>query len=166
MLIGLCGKPQSGKSEVRFILEQRGFEVVNPKLPIIRACSELTGINMSKFMTQEGKASLYKGVPLRTIIGKVGESMEALFGDYHTIEIALEDYDLSRNLVVDSLRMTQPLYFPGTVVEVVSNNSIETGNSFDFYDDSRISYKLINNGTIGDLEKNINQMLDYLGVRV
>jgi dephospho-CoA kinase len=163
LLIGLCGKPQSGKSEVRFILEKQfGFETVNVKLPIIRACHELTGVPFEQFTTQEGKASLYKGEPLRNLMGKVGAVMEKLFGDYHTIERALEEHNITNGkYVVDSLRMTQPSHFIGKVVEVVSNRSIDTGNDFDFYDCEFPDYRLMNNGTLGELEAQIAKMLDY-----
>lgn len=164
MLIGLCGKPQSGKSEVRFILEKQfGFETINVKIPIIRACHELTGIPFERFTTQEGKASLYKGEPLRNIMGKVGAVMEAMFGDYHTIERALADHDIvNGNYVVDSLRMTQPSHFmEGKIVEVVSDRSIDTGNHFDFYDCEYPDYRLMNNGTLGELELQIANMIDH-----
>lgn len=165
MLIGLCGKPKSGKSEVRFILEKQfGFETVNVKLPIIQACHELTGIPEVHFNSQAGKESLYKGVPLRVIMGKVGAVMEELFGEYHTIERALEDRDLTNNkFVVDSLRMSQPLHFPGLVVKIVSPRSIDTGHPFDSWDDSRTDFTIHNDGNFGDLEKEVARLLDYVG---
>ena len=164
MLIGLCGKPQSGKSEVRFILERQfGFETINVKIPIIRACHELTGIPFEQFTTQEGKATLYKGVPLRNIMGEVGAAMEKMFGIYHTIERAIADHDItSGNFVIDSLRMSQPSHFmEGKIVEVISDRSIDTGNEYDAYDCEFPDYRLMNNGTLGELEAQIAKMMDY-----
>lgn len=167
MLIGLCGKPHSGKSEVRYLLENKGFSSLNTKTPLALACHELTGIPHAQFLTQEGKESLYKGVTLRKIMGEVQNAMEALFGDYHTIEVALEKlYWPDNHYVVDSLRKSQPLKFPGTIVEVVSSHSYSTGFAFDEYDRSRIDYTLVNNGNFGDLEREIDKMLDFLGVRL
>jgi hypothetical protein len=165
MLIGLCGKPQSGKSEVRFLLEERfGFQSINTKRPLALACHELTGIPHSQFLTQEGKAQLYKGIPLRNIMGKVQDTLEQMFGDYHTIEAALERIpDIhSGNFVLDSLRKTQPLSFPGIVVEVTSINSIDTGNEFDYYDNSTVRYVIENNGSFGDLEQTITKLMDII----
>jgi len=166
MLIGLCGKPQSGKSSVRFILERQfGFETINVKLPIIKACQELTGVPMQQFMTGEGKETLYKGVPLRVIMGEVGAVMEKLFGEYHTIDRALGEYEIGDygKFVVDSLRMSQPTYFTGKVVEVVSDRSINTGNFFDEYDNSKVDFTITNNGTFTDLEQQIAKIVDALG---
>jgi hypothetical protein len=164
MLIGLCGKPQSGKSTVRFILEQQfGFETINVKIPIIKACQELTGLSLDKFTTNKGKEELYKGVPIRKIMGEVGAVMEKLFGEYHTINRALEQHKIGDygKFVVDSLRMSQPTMFHAYVVEVVSDRSIDTGNFFDEYEKAEGRYILYNNGTLGELEKQITKMMDY-----
>jgi dephospho-CoA kinase len=165
VLIGLCGKPHSGKSEVRYILEKQfGFETINAKLPIIRACHELTGIPIETFTTQKGKETLYKGVPLRVIMGSVGAAMEELLGEYHTIERAIAEYDTSKgNFVVDSLRMSQPLHFTGYVVKVLSPRSIDTGNAFDQWDDSNTHFTIHNDGNFADLEKEVARLLDYVG---
>jgi hypothetical protein len=165
MLIGLCGKPQSGKSSVRFILERQfGFETINVKLPIIKACHELTGVPTQNFTTGDGKASYYKGVPLRVIMGDVGAIMETLFGEYHTIERALEEHNLRRDtkFVVDSLRMSQPLKFPGKVIEVKSNRSFDSPYHFDKYDDSKVDFTITNNGTFAALEDQIAKIMDEL----
>lgn len=168
MLIGLVGKPHSGKSEVRFILENLGFQAINTKSSLAMACHELTGVPVAQFQTQEGKETLYKGIPLRQVMGRVQDSLEAMFGDYHTIEVALEKYDIwgETNLVLDSLRKTQPRQWPGKIVEVCSHHSLDTGNPFDYYDDSTVDYRLMNSGSLGDLEANIKVMLDYFGVRL
>lgn len=165
MLIGLVGRPCSGKSEVRFLLEERfGFQSINTKRPLALACHELTGIPHSQFLTQEGKSQLYKGVSLRVIMGKVQDTLEQMFGDYHTVEAALDKVtNLSEgNFVLDSLRKTQPLSFPGIVIEVTSKNSIDTGNEFDYYDNATVRYVIENNGSFGDLEQNIEKLMDII----
>jgi hypothetical protein len=165
MLIGLCGKPQSGKSEVRTLLERVGYQTVNTKAPLIAACSALTGMDERYFLSQSGKKMLYKGVPLRTIMGKVQDTIEELFGDYHSIERSLNTLDCMDYVVVDSLRKTQPLSFPGLIVEVVSDRSIDTGSDFDQYSRDRIDYTIENNGTFGELEDKVFKMLEELGIR-
>jgi hypothetical protein len=119
MLIGLCGKPKSGKSEVRTILkDQFGFQVVNAKEPLILAAAELTGLPFIDFTTQGGKESSYKGVPLRVIMGEIGATMEKLFGEYHTIERALESYDTeNRNLSLTLSVCHNPCLFPAWLLK-------------------------------------------------
>ena len=159
--------PHVVKSEVWYLLQKTGFQSLNTKSTLALACHELTGIPHAQFLTQEGKESLYKGVPLRKIMGEVQNAMEALFGDYHTIEVALDKlYWPEEHYVLDSLRKTQPLKFPGTIVEVVSKQSFTTGFDFDEYDRSRIDYTLHNDGNFTDLEREIDIMLDKLGIRL
>jgi hypothetical protein len=165
MLIGLCGKPRSGKSEVSFILQQRyDFNSISTKRPLALACHELTGIPHAQFLTHEGKESEYKGVSLRKIMGEVQNVLESMFGDYHTIAVALEHqyYPERGNYVLDSLRKTQPVSFPGYVVEVKSVRSVDTGNAFDEYDTSHIDYTIYNNGNLDSLDRDIRLMISYL----
>lgn len=166
MLIGLCGKPQSGKSQVRKIMMERyKYITINTKHHLAEACGSLTGLAPELFLSQEGKSTNYKGVELRTIMGNVQDSMEAMFGDYHSIQRSLSYYNITDYIVVDSLRKTQPLHFPGLIVEVVSHRSVDTGYSFDLYIRDRIDYTLDNNGTVADLRDNLDKMFGDLGIR-
>ena len=139
---------------------------MNVKLPLAKACHELTGIPLEDFLSQKGKASLYKGIPLRNLLGEVGACMEKFFGEYHTIESALKMYggDQHTRLVVDSLRMSQTTHFPGKVIEVCSKRSIETGNPFDEYERENIHVQIHNDGTLDELEKQVVQALQDLGM--
>lgn len=165
-LVGLVGKPQAGKSEVRNVLiTQHHFTSINTKLPLIRACQELVYLeNNEKW---DDKEEHYKGVPIRKIMGKVQDSVEALFGDYHTIENALVDYPMSvnRNYVLDALRKTQPDKFPGFIVEVISDRELDTGNPFDWYSRNRIDFQIYNNGNLEELERSVDAMIVALGIR-
>jgi hypothetical protein len=163
MLIGLCGKPQSGKSEVRKILTDVGFVTLNTKVPLIHACSRLTGLEPREFIAN--KEMLYKDVPLRKIMGSVQNAMEDLFGDYHSVERVTAHLDAKQHYVLDALRKTQPDKFPGFIVEVQSNLSLDTGNPFDEYSRKRIDHIIDNNGNLGHLEENVFKMLEALGVR-
>lgn len=165
--IGLCGRPHSGKGEVRCILEsQFGFYPINTKLPLIQATSALTGIDESALHSQKAKATMFRGYQYRQIMGKVGDAIENMFGESFLIERALDPYKYSDgNFVVDALRKSQTKTFPGYVVEIVSNRGIETHNNFDLYDRDRIDYIIENNGSLGELEYNVAEMLDKLGIR-
>ncbi len=167
MIIGLCGKPGSGKSEVREILERSfGFETVCSKRILYKMSADITGLAVSDFSNPKIKNSIFKGHQLRKITGELGNTVENLFGDSHLVNKAVSELDLARaNYVVDSLRKTQTKDFPGIVVEVVSERGYDTGNDFDLYDRSRINYTLPNHTTFEQLERNIVKMLDALGCR-
>lgn len=165
-LIGLCGKPQSGKSEVRRMLESNfGFTPICSKEILYRISSQVTLQPELYFRSQDYKGLTFNGKTNREITGTLGDAIESLFGDSYLVNRALEDKPYSEyNYVVDSLRKTQPRDFKGMVVEVISERGIDTGNPFDVYDRSRIDYQIPNMGNFTDLEKNIAIMLDKLGV--
>lgn len=161
-LIGLTGKPGSGKSEVSRILTQKyNFQLIDTKDKLRMICSEITGIPYSTFQNTAGKASLYQGITLRELMGEVANSIENILGfDYFPKE-ALKQYK-GGWAVVDSLRKDQALAFGGKIVEVTSRRSLKSNFSFDKYDRSLIHYKLVNNGDLGDLEDNIKVMLETM----
>lgn len=168
MLIGLCGKPNSGKSEIRKLLEKRGFTVLNTKENLIKACSALTGIEEECFATSKGKEAEYEGVKLRKIMGEVQSCIENLFGDYHTIETSMQlPQYRGKDVVVDALRKSQTVNFEGIVVEVVSEKSIDTKNDFDQYerglDGEHVDYIIVNDGDIEHLEYRVDSLLMKIG---
>lgn len=166
IIIGLCGKPMSGKGEVRHILEsQFGFYSINTKLPLIQATSLLTGIPEYELHNQSTKAKMFRGFQYRQVMGKIGDALETMFGDKFLVERALEPHLHSDGrFVVDALRKKQTVDFPGVVVEVVSHRGIDTRNDFDLYDRSKIDYIIENNGSLGELEYRVSEMLDHFGI--
>lgn len=171
IMIGLCGRPRTGKGQVRSVLESRcGFRWVDTKQPLVDAAIALTGLQRNEYTSQDGKDSEYKGIQLRKVMGEIGKSVEELFGENHLVNLAIER---ERNgcgpktrLVFDALRRNQPIDFPGYVVEVVSDRGIDTGYDFDEYSKDKIDYTIYNNGSLGDLERNIIFMLHDLGIYV
>lgn len=169
MIIGLCGKPQSGKTEVRRILNERfGFEVVNSKSVLYTMSAYVTGLKPEDFSHPDLKNNAFNGATHRQITGELGNAVERLFGDSYLIKRALEAHKVWHradcNFVVDSLRKEQgwELRHMLTVVEVVSDRGIDTGNWFDSYNGDAIKYRLTNNGSFEELEKEIAKMMDEL----
>lgn len=165
MLIGLCGVPGSGKSSVTDILvEKYGFEVLDMKETLRRLAAELTGLTTYEFVLQEDKVKTYHGVQRRTIMGELGNAVEGMFGDTFLLDQAIAKLDRANELqnkriVVDSLRKSQPVGFPGLVVEVISDKAVRTYNDFDEYDRSRINSIIVNMGTMDELEASIVRAL-------
>lgn len=165
-LIGLCGKPQSGKSEVRRMLETEfGFKSICSKQILYKISSEVTGLPERYFSDPFIKNDTFQGKTFREITGTLGNAVESLFGDSFLIHNGLYSipYETS-NYVVDSLRKTQTRDFKGIVVEILSERGIDTGSDFDTYDRSRIDYQLSNVGNFEMLRKHVAIMLDKLGV--
>lgn len=172
-IIGLCGKPQAGKTEVRKMLESKfGFAPVCSKSVLYAISALVTGLPVEDFYRTDRKNELYRGQTHRQITGKLGNAIEGMFGDSFLVDRALEpvmtlqtDFRQYRyNWVLDSLRKEQTVGFPGFVVEVVSERSIETGNSFDEYNRSKIHYTIPNHGDLNLLERHVETMLKALGI--
>jgi hypothetical protein len=161
MILGLCGKPQSGKTEVRRILEEHyDYEVVCSKNLLYSFSSLVTGLPEAEFYDPSLKNKMFRDKSHRQITGTIGNAIEELFGDNYLVERALLKCS-ANNQVVDSLRKTQTVGFKGYVVEVISDKSIETGNSFDEYDRSNIAYKLYNYGSLEVLANGVEHMLNH-----
>ena len=165
MLIGLCGMPRSGKSEVRKILvEEHGFHLLDTKLVLREMASKLTGLYPSEFVSQEDKEKLYCGVSRRKIMGELGNVAEKLWGDSFLINRALEEGWIypEKDIVVDSLRKTQPRDFPGYVYQVISNRAIDTGNDFDKFWPYNTKGVIINDGTFEELREKVDLLVKTL----
>jgi hypothetical protein len=163
MLIGLCGMPQSGKSEVRKILvEQHGFLALDTKQILREMASKLTGLEPHDFVSQSDKAKLYNGVPRRNIMGELGNVAEGLWGDSFLLNRTLDDFKRysypDKRIVVDALRKDQPIGFPGLVYEVISDRSIDTGNAFDRFNKSRTNGIILNLGNLEELSESVKRV--------
>lgn len=158
MLIGLCGRPQSGKSEVaRILIDHHNFTLIDVKDKLRSICAEVTGLPYYYFTNH--KDMVYRGQTLRAIMGEIGLTTERLFGESYLLDISLHGLDNNKNYVIDSLRQNQSDYFNGEIIEVKSPNSISTGYSFDEYKKDKINYTLYNNGDLKDLSDSIVHLL-------
>ncbi len=165
MLIGLCGWPKAGKSEVtKVLIEQHGFWPLDTKYVLRQMSSSLTGLDENEFKTQEGKEKLYNGIPRRVIMGELGNVAEKLWGDDFMIRRALEqqwNYP-EKKIVVDSLRKSQPKTFPGFVIQVISERGVDTGNDFDKFWPYSTDAIIVNDGTQEELQLKVANLINNL----
>lgn len=161
--------PQSGKTEVRKILESRhGFKVICSKQILYKLSSMVTGLEEKEFYEPSLKNNTFIGRTHREVTGELGNAIEKLFGDSYLVNRAISaetnhpDHLRDGNFVVDSLRKNQTKEFEGTVVEIISNRSINPGNEFDTYDRSKIDYQLNNNGTFYELQRSVDALMEYI----
>lgn len=167
-VLGLVGKPGSGKSEVRKILEKNHkFEVINSKIAIYNCAAEVTGLPASHFSDPEYKNGTYERIPLRVIAGRIGDSIEDMFGDDFLIRKAMANHKVENrpntNFVIDSLRKTQPALLASEVftVEVFRSSVTATGHGFDEWRGAT-HYTIPNNGTKEDLELAVSQVWNLI----
>jgi hypothetical protein len=171
-VIGLCGYPGAGKTEVRNILQRDfQFEVINSKSMIYHLASQVTGLPEANFYRPDLKDEKFKGVNHRVIAGELGAAIEQLFGEDYLIQEALKNHRVAsrptKPFVVDSLRRSQPqlLSTQMRVIEVQSDRALYTGNFYDNYELGGVSSILIpNDGTIADLEKKVHNTVRTLGL--
>lgn len=170
LILGLCGWPGAGKSEVRKILVSNfGFEDINSKATIYQLAEVATGIPAHKFSDPFYKEGEYLGSSYRQIAAFLGYAVEDLFGQDYLIKQAMLNHRVSerphKNFVIDSLRMQQPLLFATSmhIVEVVSNKAETPGNDFDRYVRPNDYYTIRNDGTKGCLVEEVGSLLKKLG---
>jgi hypothetical protein len=162
MLIGLCGLPQVGKSEVRKILvEEHGFYLLDTKQVLREMAAILTGLKPSDFESQADKQAFFDGVPRRTIMGMLGNVAEELWDDGYMLRRALELAPKGR-VVVDALRKDQPKFFPsnGVICQVIGNRAIDTGNDFDKFYQGNTDKIIINDGSLDELRASVKRVFE------
>ena len=164
VVLGLCGYPGAGKTEVRKILSKNhGFEVINSKAIIYDLAARATNLTENHFSDPELKEGSFEGVAYRKIAAHLGYAIEELFGETYLIEEALRKHKVktrdNKNFVVDSLRMKQPVMLEDTltILEVTAKKT--DSHIFMPYDryETPVSktFTIKNDGTIGDLERQV-----------
>jgi hypothetical protein len=164
MLIGLCGYPQAGKSEVRDILvREHGFLHVDTKMALRHLAGYVASVEPGVLNTQEGKEALYYGVTGRKIMGEIGNCVEGLFGDDFMLRKTLKVYrDVYGDvpMVVDALRKNQTKAFTGLVYQVVSNRAAEPQGDYDRFYQGNTHGIIINDGSLEDLSASVKRVFD------
>lgn len=179
-VIGLCGLPGAGKTEVRkTLVRDFGFEDICSKSVIYALAETATGIPAHKFSDPFYKDDSYEGRSLREIAAHMGYSIEDLFGETYLINKALENHQVeerpNKNFVVDSLRMVQPKImmmqkknYPFYVVEVQSDRSkkLNEVRRFDKYQLPEEGFwQIQNNYGPKELQYNIETLLYKLKIK-
>lgn len=171
VVLGLCGFPGAGKTEVRKILHNNhGFEVVNSKAIIYDLAARVTNLTEDHFSDPALKEGLFNDVPHRKIAAHLGYAIEDLFGPTYLVTEALRKHRVSarpsKNFVVDSLRMSQPVLLQEKlmVIEVISKKvDSHIFMPYDQYEAPvRQKFVISNNGTIGDLEIEVKRVISAL----
>lgn len=173
VVLGLCGEPGAGKTEVRKILSQKfNFSVINSKIAIYKMASELTGLDIDEFINPDTKNNYFNGIRLRTILAECGYVSESLFGRTYLIQQQLEANKVSKRLercdfVIDSLRMNQPtmLYAKGLIDGVlhIVNPAVKPSEQvYDEYDLTGVKHIVVmNDGSLEELTLSVKKALSY-----
>lgn len=161
-VVGLCGYPGAGKSEVRKILvKNHDFEDINSKSVIYGMAAMATGLTEKHFYDPALKNNTFNGVTHRRIAGTLGLQIESMFGGDYLIGKALENHKVAartKNFVVDSLRMSQPLLLRDRMIiaEIVNPLILTPGeNTFDDYYKVDDRFIIENKGSLEDLEREV-----------
>lgn len=170
IIIGLCGNPGSGKSEVRKILvKEHGFELINSKSIIYELASVATGLPVEHFSDPAYKNGELNGIKLRAIAGNLGYVMEDFFGTDYLIRKSLENHNVSKrtnkNFVIDSLRLDQPVLLQGTVipVEVENRRAPESTEDYDQYEmPAKGYYVMDNNHNLPELVTEVADLVELI----
>lgn len=169
-LIGLCGHPKSGKSEVQRILaEEYGIIPVDDGFVLRKFAVDNLGLTWDDVMTQEGKANytriLGRDWQNRDILGTLGKKLEDMFGEHIMPMIAVNACDPDGFYSFGSVRKTQGHYYNqrgGVVIEVIRPGALPSGYDFDKYDQSAVKRTILNDGSLEDLRVEVIRTIESL----
>jgi hypothetical protein len=170
LYVALCGAPGAGKTTVADLLVERydGFLVDDGK-PLREAAMALYGLSWWHVSTQEGKATTRtvcgKTFTVRQLLGDLGNLLEGFYGQQFMPERALAQVDDTVPLYVfPSCRKTQGLTYlkhGGIVVEITRPGHVPV-NDFDRYDQSLVTYRIVNDGDLAALQERVTQLFDRI----
>lgn len=151
-LVGICGNPKSGKSEVQKILaEEIGYEPVDDGQVLRRFCIDYLGMTEDDVYTQEGKARyteiLGKNWQNRDILGTLGKQFESMFGEQILPFIATRNLHPAKLYSFGSVRKIQGAFYRslgGIVIEVRNPDAKPSGYDFDWYDPALVDVSIDN----------------------
>ncbi|QYO75665.1 hypothetical protein [Devosia salina] len=111
-LIGICGNPGAGKSEVQRILRApHGYEAADDGWPLRDFAIRHFGLTMEDVSTQFGKArwTSVTGARIqnRDILGRIGNALESAFGDHILPWLAVQSLDPDARYSFGSVRRDQ-----------------------------------------------------------
>lgn len=180
LLIALNGIPTSGKSEVQRILNQDfGIVSVDDGLVGRRACADLFDIPLDDLSSQEGKLKRteIQGVSWenRKVVGEYLAALEEIFGGMTVpnwaIRQALARWDrtppAARGLGYSfgSVRRSQGQAYReagGFVIEIIRPGVAPTGNVWDQYEQSFVTHRIMNDGTLSELRDKVVEAVEQI----
>ena len=180
LIVAICGRPGSGKSSVQSTLERNfGIVPIDDGAVLRNHCIELFGMSVDDVTTQDGKnrVTRIQGVDWqnRKVIGEYGAILEDKFGDLTVpnwaIRHGLEKFDTRtaananvRGISFGSVRRSQGrayLQAGGVVIEIMRPGVEPTGNIWDEYDTSLVTYTYVNaTRTLEQLDEDFSRFFD------
>lgn len=151
-LIGLCGHPKAGKSEVQRLLQEL-FEVapVDDGLALRSFSVAHLGLTWDDVATQAGKQRntkiLDRDWQNREILGELGKKLEDLFGDHVMPFMATRNLDPSKSYSFGSVRKTQGQFYRkqgGVIIGVRNPQAEPSPYAFDKFDEELVDYWIEN----------------------
>lgn len=151
-LIGLCGHPKSGKSEVQKVLNKRfGVIPIDDGEVLRQFCIDYLGLSYDDVYTQEGKARstniLGRVWQNREILGELGNRLEAMFGESIMPYIATRSLNSDFSYSFGSLRKSQGHFYKnrgGLIIGVRNPLAQPSEYQFDLFDDDIVDFWIDN----------------------
>lgn len=151
-IIGLCGHPGHGKSEVQRLLELRlGVTPIDDGLPIRKIAMERHGLSWDDVSTQAGKARLIevdgRTTSIREVLGLIGKEFEKTDHAFWARLAISQLTDAQYPVSLGSVRRTQgePIIAAGGIVlEIYDPWKTESPFDFDQYDPRFITNRISN----------------------
>lgn len=151
-LIGLCGKPCSGKSTATQILnEEFGYQLTDDGMPLRQIGMKYLGLTYRQVYTQEGKLQHVmlnnQDWQVRGILGEIGNAFEEKFGGDIIPLMSYNSQNLATRYVMGSVRRDQGLFWKkhgGLIIEIDNPSVPESEFEFDVYNKDAIDVVIHN----------------------
>lgn len=162
-LIGICGHPSSGKSEVQRILRApHGYEAADDGWPLRDFAIRHFGMSRDDVSSQAGKArwTSVTGARIqnRDILGRIGNSLEAAFGDQILPWLAVQSLDPDARYSFGSVRRIQGKVYKSLGGAIIGVRRPGVGPSefeFDTFNESLVDVWIENDGSMRELKEKV-----------
>lgn len=171
-LIGICGHPGSGKSEVQRILRApHGYEAADDGWPLRDIAIRHFGLTMEDVSTLHGKArwTSVTGARIqnRDILGRIGNALEAAFGNQILPWLAVQSLDPDARYSFGSVRRDQGRVYKALGGAILGVRRPGVGPSefeFDSFNHDLVDVWIDNDGDLRELkEKVLDALVELRG---
>lgn len=160
-LVGLCGNPKSGKSEVQKILNKRfGVIPIDDGEVLRQFCIDYLGLSYDDVYSQEGKARyteiLHRNWQNRELLGELGNRLEEMFGNFIMPFIATRPLNDKYSYSFGSVRKNQGLFYKergGLIIGVRNPLALPSGHQFDLFDEDIVDFWIDNDAQARGLSR-------------